>query len=471
MVKYLPFFTPRWTEMRLMVMVTCIAILGFSMGEIARHVPIGESPLTSFGNILWFTFLLTAPFWLVHIVLGFQRCQQFQLMVPTLMLIVTIGIVMSYRLSLAPGDIERFGAYTITRNQLLRGVVFGGIMMSILAMWPVAVERILRQRTGMWMVVGGSLFLLFLALVRPDPFRPSAILIGSFSVQTTEFIKVSLIIFLAWFIDQLGEEAANPRTVIAGLFVLPQFQLLWPLGLLLGIACVLLVGLEDLGAVLVLMSLFAIMLYAQFRPRIFWSLLSLVLIPLIIFTSLVWQFIPVPARVVDRSVVWWYGAWSEKISQTYLLQGIEEPIYRNFGLQTQQAIYGTTAGGIWGQGIGFGAPEVIPAVYSDMILAGIAEEMGLVVIFALLSLFLILFWRILRVAARLPEGMLFEKLILIGITAHLALQLFIMAAGTWNFFIMTGITVPFVSDGGVAMAINLAEFGIVLALAQRLEMA
>ena len=106
---------------------------------------------------------------------------------------------------------------------------------------------------------------------------------------------------------------------------------------------------------------------------------------------------------------------------------------------------------------------------SDFILAATAEEFGLVVMAILFMLYLLLFWRMLRVALLLPTYQVFERIVIIGIVTHICCQMFFMATGTFNLTIMTGITVPFMSKGGMALLVNSAEIGIVLALALRLE--
>ena len=66
-------------------------------------------------------------------------------------------------------------------------------------------------------------------------------------------------------------------------------------------------------------------------------------------------------------------------------------------------------------------------------------------------------------------GQVFERLLLVGIGAHLFTQVFVMAGGTLNLLPVTGVTIPFLSLGGVSLLTNLVEVGIVLALARRLE--
>ena len=69
----------------------------------------------------------------------------------------------------------------------------------------------------------------------------------------------------------------------------------------------------------------------------------------------------------------------------------------------------------------------------------------------------------------LPSGQLFERMLLVGIGIHLFSQVFVMASGTLNLLPVTGLTIPFMSLGGAALVVNLAEIGIVLAITRRLE--
>ena len=119
--------------------------------------------------------------------------------------------------------------------------------------------------------------------------------------------------------------------------------------------------------------------------------------------------------------------------------------------------------------MGFGSPGYVPLAYSDFILAAIIEELGAIIGVAVLFLFAILLLRIFRIVGLLPTGQVFERLLLVGIGAHLFTQVFVMAAGTLNLLPMTGVTVPFLSLGGSALLTNLAEIGIVFAISRRLE--
>src|SRR5690606_41775161 len=139
------------------------------------------------------------------------------------------------------------------------------------------------------------------------------------------------------------------------------------------------------------------------------------------------------------------------------------------GYQIQQALYAVGAGGLGGTGLGLGTPYFVPLAHSDFIFAAVVEELGGLVALALLALYGVLLLRVLRVAVLLPPGQKFERLLLVGITIHLFTQLFVMVGGTLNLLPLTGITVPFLSQGGIALVVNLTELGVAFALMQRLE--
>jgi cell division protein FtsW (lipid II flippase) len=139
------------------------------------------------------------------------------------------------------------------------------------------------------------------------------------------------------------------------------------------------------------------------------------------------------------------------------------------GYQIQQSIYAIISGGITGRGLGLGTPDYVPLAHSDFILAAILEEFGAIIGVAVLFLFAVLLLRIFRMVALLPASQVFERLLLVGIGAHLFTQVFVMAGGTLNLLPVTGITIPFLSQGGIALLVNLTEIGLVLAILRRLE--
>ena len=136
------------------------------------------------------------------------------------------------------------------------------------------------------------------------------------------------------------------------------------------------------------------------------------------------------------------------------------------GFQLCQALIAFGSGGLWGVGLGQGQQKMyyLPAAHTDFIFSVIGEELGLLGAGAVLALFATVAARGLRIAARHPDE--FGSLLAFGLTVLIVVQ------GLLNFGVALGalptkgLTLPFVSYGGSAMMISLAELGVLLALAR-----
>ena len=110
---------------------------------------------------------------------------------------------------------------------------------------------------------------------------------------------------------------------------------------------------------------------------------------------------------------------------------------------------------------------LLPEAQNDMIFSIICEEMGIFGGIALVLLFLMLLWRMMVIANNAPD--LFGSLLVVGVMAHIAIQVILNIAVVTNTIPNTGITLPFISFGGSAVLIQLAEVGIVMNVARRIE--
>ncbi len=136
------------------------------------------------------------------------------------------------------------------------------------------------------------------------------------------------------------------------------------------------------------------------------------------------------------------------------------------GFQLCQALIAFGSGGLTGVGLGQGQQKMyyLPAAHTDFIFSVIGEELGLVGAGAVLALFGVVAARGLRIAARHPDA--FGSLLAFGVTSLLIVQ------GLLNFGVALGVLptkglpLPFVSYGGSAMMLALAEVGVLLALAR-----
>ncbi|WP_026520312.1 FtsW/RodA/SpoVE family cell cycle protein [Butyrivibrio sp. FCS006] len=138
------------------------------------------------------------------------------------------------------------------------------------------------------------------------------------------------------------------------------------------------------------------------------------------------------------------------------------------GFQTLQALYAIGSGGIFGKGLGESMQKMgfIPEAQNDMIFSIICEELGLFGAIAVMLMFLLLIWRLMVVANNAPD--MFGALLVIGVMGHIAIQVILNIAVVTNTIPNTGITLPFISYGGSAVIIQLAEIGIALNVARNI---
>jgi cell division protein FtsW len=140
------------------------------------------------------------------------------------------------------------------------------------------------------------------------------------------------------------------------------------------------------------------------------------------------------------------------------------------GYQAVQAIYAFARGGLLGEGLGQGLPQVdgrlpIPAVHTDMIFAAIGEELGLLGGVAMLGLVAVIMTRGLRIAVLARDD--FSTMLATGLAAGLVLQSLIIIGGNLKVVPLTGITLPFVSYGGSSLLASFVVVGLLLSISHR----
>lgn len=142
---------------------------------------------------------------------------------------------------------------------------------------------------------------------------------------------------------------------------------------------------------------------------------------------------------------------------------LDPSVDTNASFQPQNALYAIGSGGIWGKGLGQSLQKyMIPEPQNDFILAIISEELGLVGVTALLSLFLYLLYRIVKIVRNAPD--LLGKFLAAGVFLHIAIQTVMNVAVVTNAIPTTGVTLPFVSAGGTAAFFMLVELGLVMSV-------
>jgi len=448
----------RTTEAVLLVFVFLAGVLGFGLLAIGLQVAQGQNPLTGLPAAVVPPLVIGTIAFGLHACMRQRQTQVEQLILPVVALLLTIGLLMIWRLR-GPA-----GAW----QQISRGLVPGAALVAAFILKPNLLER--TRRWALPIIALGVLLPILTAMFGEvdETGARLALKLGPLpAIQPTEVIKLTLIIFLAWYIDRQGRRVEGRARPFLGWLRLPGLHNFLPGILVVSLATLALVQMSDFGAVLVLGVIFIGMVFAGFETRIFLTI-SIIGLCLAIIAGLVLSFAWDVPNVIRLRFLAYQDPWSKEM---IVLDG--QPtgitISEGPGYQIQQSINAIVAGGLSGTGLGFGKPDYVPLAYSDFIFAAIVEELGAVIGLAVLFLFILLMLRITRVALLLPGSQVFERVLLMGICIHFFSQVFIMVGGTLNLLPLTGITVPFLSLGGMALIVNLIEIGIVLSAAQRLE--
>jgi len=147
-----------------------------------------------------------------------------------------------------------------------------------------------------------------------------------------------------------------------------------------------------------------------------------------------------------------------------------EAYAQDTGFQTLQALYAIGSGGVMGKGLGQSMQKLgfIPEAQNDMIFSIICEELGLFGAVAIILMFILLLWRMMIIANNAPD--LFGALLVVGVMGHIAIQVILNIAVVTNTIPNTGISLPFISYGGTSVLFLMAEIGLVLNVAKRIQL-
>ena len=250
--------------------------------------------------------------------------------------------------------------------------------------------------------------------------------IGPFSFQPGELAKIAIVLFLAGYLAA-NREMLSVFTWRVGPFNLPDIRTLLPLLLMWLISIGIVAFEKDLGSALVFFFVFLVMLYVASGKKTY--VIAGVLMMAIGAVGLYFVFDHIQVRV---------ATWLDPFADA-----------QNTGYQLVQTIYSLADGGLFGVGIGRGLADQIPVVESDFIFAAIGEETGLLGAAGLLLLYLCLAIRGMATAARAKSDV--SSFAAVGLTAIIILQAFIIVGGVTRLIPLTGLTLPFVSQGGSSL--------------------
>ena len=377
----------------------------------------------------------------LHMILRRRASEADPLILPIAVALNGLGIAMIYRLDLATiasGGAELFA---------FRQVMWTALAMAFAAIVILYIPSQLFLRRYVYTAMAAGILLLLLPLfpVIGTTINGATLWISLFGVtfQPGEIAKIALIVFFAGYLVNRKDSLAVVGKKIFGIRI-PRGRELGPI-LLIWLASIgVLVLQRDLGTSILYFGLFLVMIYVA-TGRAFYAGIG---VAMLITGGLV------ASRVLDY-VSRRFDAW---------LNPFDRDNYDAVGgsYQIVQGIFGMANGGLFGTGLGGGVPQLVPLAESDFIIASLAEELGLIGFFAILALYFLLVSRGLKVAFRHSDE--FAKLMAVGFSFVIALQLFVVIGGVTRILPLTGLTTPFLAAGGSSLLANWIIIAMLLRL-------
>ena len=347
------------------------------------------------------------------------------LMLITLAL-VAFGLVMVYSATSAAAAMGgRDPSYYLKRQG-----IYALIGVALLALASRTDFHVLRRLAPMLVVVALGLCAAVLVVAEPVNGARRWFTFGPASLQPSELAKLALAV---WAAAYLARRPA-PRTL---------GELAKPYGLLAGAFAVLLMLEPDLGTTITIVIMLAAVLVVSGAPIRLLASAGAIVIALGLFA--IWLEPYRRARVFS-----FLNPWDDA---------------QGSGFQSVQALIGLGSGGIFGVGLGEGVQKIfyLPEAHTDMILAIIGEELGLVGTTAVIAAFAAFAYAGFRVALACTDP--FGKRLAAGITALVSGQAAVNLAAVLGLAPLTGIPLPFVSYGGSSLVVLLASVGVLLNIA------
>lgn len=263
--------------------------------------------------------------------------------------------------------------------------------------------------------------------------------IGITEIQPSEFMKLGLVLCLAWYFDRYYERIIDTSNMTRASF----FGAFTPL-VITGATCFLVIIEKHLSGTIIMALIGVIIIFASGAPlRVLGALGAVGGVGLVIF-SLVTDY-------TRRRIEIWFHPENDPL---------------NAGYQTLQGLYAIGSGGIFGTGLGNSTQKhmFVSQPQNDFIFTIICEELGFIGALGVIILFGLFVWRGIIIAMKSPD--VFTTLLVIGIVGKVAIQSLFNVAVVTNSIPNTGISLPFFSYGGSSLIVLMLEMGIVLSVSR-----
>jgi cell division protein FtsW (lipid II flippase) len=277
--------------------------------------------------------------------------------------------------------------------------------------------------------------------------------IGSLSFQPAEFGKIAIVIFLASYLAENRQLLVTAGRRVLGI-TLPPMKQFGPMVVVWGAAIGTLLLTSELGTSLMFYGAFLALLYVATGR------FSFPLIGLALFALGSWFVVTHVAHVHSRVLAWQHP--------------FDRELYERPGgsYQLAQSLFAQADGGLLGTGFDRSLLELphhggslLPVPQSDLIYSVITDELGLVGAAALLLTYLLFIARGLKVASLARDS--FSKLLALGLSFVIAMQVFVIVGGVTRVIPLTGVTLPLVAYGGSSVVMNFVLLALLLVISDR----
>ncbi len=352
-------------------------------------------------------------------------------------LIIILGILLIAGLAAlmsasAPvGYAEWHDSYFFVKRQILFGLLPGSAVFLVAAKIP----STLWARFA-WPLYATTLALLIIVFIPGIGLAingsRSWLGVFGFSLQPSEFAKLSIVILLAYLLTYRPYDWTKWQESIL------------PIGAALAPALLLIVAQHDVGTLSIIAIIIFVMLFVGRVPGLYLTILGL-------------------AGIVAFSLLIMLAPYRLARLTTFIHPELDP---KGVGYQVNQSFLAIGSGGFWGLGFGHSRQkfQYLPEVSADSIFAIIAEENGFLISTAIIALIMLIGWRSLRIAKRAPSP--FAELVVTGIVVWIVWQSFLNIGAAVGVLPLTGVPLPFISHGGSALIAALAAMGVVISISK-----
>lgn len=421
----------RNVELAMVVLAQVIGLGGYAMTHLDMD---GTLPPEMWAvTALWLGLGLA-----LHLAVRWRAPYADPLILPGVLLLNGIGLAMIHRIDLIPSP---------PRHDVLTQLIWTGLgmVLAILIITVLRDHRPLQGYTYSFFLVG--LVLMMLPLVPGLGVQLNGsrvwIRIAGLSFQPGELAKLVLTLaFASYLVDKRDALAVVGRRFLG--MGLPRPRDLGPMAVMLAVAMVVLVTQSDLGMSMLFFGLFVVMLYVS-TERPGWLVIGGVAFAGAAFLA-IQAFHHVQVRI---------DAWLHP--------------FNNYdqNLQIISAQFGFAWGGLLGRGWGLGRPGLTPLAKSDFIAAALGEELGATGLMAIIVVYTLIAMRGFRAALAARDD--FSKLLGTGLSFVFSLQVFLIIGGVTRLLPMTGLTTPFMSQGGSSMIVNWMIAALLLVISHQVR--